>query len=143
MTGSTQELIRDTQGQRERTVRERALLVQQATTYVDGRVAEALSLDECARALYVSPRQLQRALADHGTTWRRLVLEARMRLAAQHLADRHWTVRRVARSVGYTEPGQFAKAFRRSHGVTPSEYRQGARGVREIADAPEWPAARA
>jgi AraC-like DNA-binding protein len=35
-------------------------------------------------------------------------------------------VRQVAHSVGYRQPAQFAKAFRRATGVSPSEYRIGA-----------------
>ena len=37
------------------------------------------------------------------------------------------TVREVARSVGYRQPAQFAKAFRRHHGLAPSEFRARAR----------------
>ena len=33
------------------------------------------------------------------------------------------TVREVAQRVGYRQPAQFAKAFRRRHGTTPSRYR--------------------
>jgi AraC-like DNA-binding protein len=32
-------------------------------------------------------------------------------------------VRDVARRVGYRQPAQFAKAFRRHHGMSPSAYR--------------------
>jgi two-component system response regulator YesN len=35
-------------------------------------------------------------------------------------------VREVAHRVGYRQPAQFAKAFRRHHGVAPSDYRAGA-----------------
>jgi AraC-like DNA-binding protein len=37
--------------------------------------------------------------------------------------QRDLTVRDVARRVGYRQPAQFAKAFRRHHGTTPSRYR--------------------
>jgi len=43
--------------------------------------------------------------------------------AARLLADRGLTVREVARRVGYRQPAQFAKAFRRHLGVAPSDYR--------------------
>ena len=39
--------------------------------------------------------------------------------AAELLADRGLTVREVAHRVGYRQPAQFAKAFRRHHGVVP------------------------
>ena len=43
------------------------------------------------------------------------------------LAARGLTVREVAHRVGYRQPAQFAKAFRRHHGVSPSTYRSRAR----------------
>ena len=39
------------------------------------------------------------------------------------LAHRGLTIREVALRVGYRQPAQFAKAFRRHHGVAPSEFR--------------------
>jgi AraC-like DNA-binding protein len=33
------------------------------------------------------------------------------------------TVRDVAHRVGYRQPAQFAKAFRRHHGLAPSDFR--------------------
>jgi AraC-like DNA-binding protein len=39
------------------------------------------------------------------------------------LLARGLTVREVAHRVGYRQPAQFAKAFRRHHGASPSTYR--------------------
>jgi AraC-like DNA-binding protein len=36
-----------------------------------------------------------------------------------------FTVREVAHRVGYRQPAQFAKAFRRHRGVSPSDFRAG------------------
>jgi AraC-like DNA-binding protein len=46
-----------------------------------------------------------------------------MRKAADMLGSRALTVREVAHRVGYRQPAQFAKAFRRHHGVAPSHFR--------------------
>jgi AraC-like DNA-binding protein len=43
------------------------------------------------------------------------------------LGTRGLTVREVAHRVGYRQPAQFAKAFRRHHDVSPSGYRSRAR----------------
>ena len=43
--------------------------------------------------------------------------------AAEMLAARGLTVREVAHRVGYRQPAQFAKAFRRHHGSSPSTFR--------------------
>jgi AraC family transcriptional regulator, regulatory protein of adaptative response / methylphosphotriester-DNA alkyltransferase methyltransferase len=47
--------------------------------------------------------------------------------AAELLATRRFTVREVAHRVGYRQPAQFAKAFRRYQGVAPSDFRSGGR----------------
>ena len=46
-----------------------------------------------------------------------------MERAAELLRTRGLTVREVAHRVGYRQPAQFAKAFRRHHGVAPSDFR--------------------
>ena len=48
-----------------------------------------------------------------------------MTRAAEMLTARGLTVREVAHRVGYRQPAQFAKAFRRYQGVAPSDYRAG------------------
>jgi AraC-like DNA-binding protein len=50
-----------------------------------------------------------------------------MRKAAELLSGSRLTVREVAHRVGYRQPAQFAKAFRRHHGVAPSDFRPAAR----------------
>jgi AraC-like DNA-binding protein len=46
-----------------------------------------------------------------------------MERAAELLGRRSVTVREVANRVGYRQPAQFAKAFRREKGVAPSDFR--------------------
>jgi len=50
-----------------------------------------------------------------------------MQKAAEMLSTRALTVREVAHRVGYRQPAQFAKAFRRYQGVAPSDFRSGGR----------------
>jgi AraC-like DNA-binding protein len=62
--------------------------------------------------------------------------------AADLLRTRPLTVREVAQRVGYRQPAQFAKAFRRRHGVAPAAYRRRPRtGAAEAAQAPARQAA--
>ncbi|MGZ3147967.1 AraC family transcriptional regulator [Lentzea chajnantorensis] len=53
--------------------------------------------------------------------------EWRMALAADLLTDSTATVAAVAKRVGYADAFGFSAAFKRVHGVSPSEYRAGAR----------------
>ena len=110
--------------QRPSTIRHRTSLFEDAVEIVESDYASELSLDEIARRVASSRRQLQRAYAEIGdTTFREHLTSVRMDRAADLLASRAVTVREVAFRVGYRQPAQFAKAFRRHHGVSPSDYR--------------------
>jgi AraC-like DNA-binding protein len=112
--------------QRPSTIRLRASLLDEANAIVDRDYASDLSLDDIARRVASSRRQLQRAYAEIGnTTFRDHLTRVRMDRAAELLATRMFTVREVAHRVGYRQPAQFAKAFRRNRGVSPSDFRSG------------------
>lgn len=106
------------------TITFRTALFEDAVAIVESEYATELSLDDIARRVATSRRQLQRAYSEIGhTTFRTHLTNVRMRRAAELLRDPRLTVREVARAVGYRQQAQFAKAFRRCHGVGPSEYR--------------------
>ena len=126
--------------QRPTTIRHRTSLFEDAVAIVETDFATDLSLDDIARRVASSRRQLQRAYAEIGdTTFRDHLTGVRMSRAADLLTTRGLTVREVAYRVGYRQPAQFAKAFRRHHGVSPSDFRAARRldgngnGVRPIA----------
>ena len=106
------------------TIHHRTALFEDAVAIVETEFSTELSLDDIARRVASSRRQLQRAYAEIGdTTFRAHLTRVRMDRAAGLLNDRALTVREVARRVGYRQPAQFAKAFRRHLGVAPSDYR--------------------
>jgi AraC-like DNA-binding protein len=110
--------------QRPATIRHRTSLYEDAVTIVEEEYAQELSLDDIARRVASSRRQLQRAYAEIGdTTFRDHLTRVRMQRAADMLSGRGLTVREVAHRVGYRQPAQFAKAFRRYQGVAPSAFR--------------------
>lgn len=106
------------------TVRLRTDLLADARAIIDAEYAADLSLDAIAHRVASSRRQLQRAFAEiGGTTFRDHLTRVRMERAAELLASRSLTVRDVAQRVGYRQPAQFAKAFRRHVGEAPSAFR--------------------
>ncbi len=110
--------------QRPATIRHRTSLFEEATAIVEREFAADLSLDDIARRVASSRRQLQRAYAEIGnTTFREHLTAVRMERAGEMLRVRGLTVREVAHRVGYRQPAQFAKAFRRHHGSSPSAFR--------------------
>ena len=112
------------------TIRHRTSLYEDATAIVEREYGSELSLDDIARRIASSRRQLQRSFAEAGeTTFRSYVQRVRMARAAELLRDRALPVNRVATAVGYRQPAQFAKAFRRHHGRPPSAYRRAADAI--------------
>ena len=110
--------------QRPATVRHRTSLFRDAVAIVETEYGSDLSLDDIARRVASSRRQLQRSYTEIGnTTFREHLTRVRMDRAAGLLNDRALTVREVARRVGYRQPAQFAKALRRHHGLAPSAFR--------------------
>jgi AraC-like DNA-binding protein len=120
--------------QRSSTIRLRTSLFHEAAEIVDREFAADLSLDDIARRVASSRRQLQRAYAEIGqTTFRDHLTRVRMQKASEMLSTRTLTVREVAHRVGYRQPAQFAKAFRRYQGVAPSDFRAGGRPRQALA----------
>jgi AraC family transcriptional regulator, regulatory protein of adaptative response / methylphosphotriester-DNA alkyltransferase methyltransferase len=113
------------------TIRLRTSLFEDAVAIVEAEYASDLSLDDIARRVASSRRQLQRAYSEIGdTTFREHLTAVRMERAAELLRVRGLTVRDVAHRVGYRQPAQFAKAFRRHHGIAPSDFRANGRFTR-------------
>jgi AraC family transcriptional regulator of adaptative response / methylphosphotriester-DNA alkyltransferase methyltransferase len=107
------------------TTRQRTALFEDATRLVNAEFAEDLNLNDVARRIATSRRQLQRIYNEiGGTTFRDQLTQVRMDRAAELLTTNNTTVREVANSVGYRQPAQFAKAFRAHHGKSPSEFRR-------------------
>jgi transcriptional regulator GlxA family with amidase domain len=106
------------------TVVRRRTLFEEAAEIIEQEFAQPLELDAVARRLATSRRQLQRAFAEAGaTSFRSHIARVRMRRALDLLREGTLPVREVANRVGYRQPAQFAKTFRRHHGAPPSSFR--------------------
>jgi AraC family transcriptional regulator, regulatory protein of adaptative response / methylphosphotriester-DNA alkyltransferase methyltransferase len=103
--------------------RRRALFLE-AASIIDTEYQDKLALDDIARRVATSRRQLQRAFAEAGeTSFRSYLQKVRMERAAELLREGESAVNQVATAVGYRQPAQFTKAFRRHHGAPPSTFR--------------------
>jgi len=77
-----------------------------------------------ARRLRTSLRTLQRRLGVVGLTYGGVLEHVRCQLAEQMLTNPGRKIGEVARALGYSDPGHFARAFRRWTGVTPRDFRR-------------------
>jgi len=82
-------------------------------------------LPTVASCLHVSTRTLKRQLEGRGTSFRKLVDEARYRQALALLRNPDLAIQQIATAVGYEDPPSFTRAFRRWSGKTPIAARAG------------------
>lgn len=76
-----------------------------------------------AQALHLSQRTLQRRLQEEGTSFQQLLDDTRRELAEQYLAQPNLTLLETAYLLGFADPSNFFRAFRRWFAATPGEYR--------------------
>ncbi len=95
---------------------------------VRARLTEQLSSGHAtqgsvADALHMSLRSLQRRLKNEGTSYKDLLDETRRELAAHYMAESHRSINEITYLLGFSEPSNFSRAFRRWTGKSPSAYR--------------------
>jgi AraC-like DNA-binding protein len=80
-------------------------------------------LEAVAAQLHQSSRTLKRRLQAHGFSYQALLDEARKRDSIRLLDDFTLSVEQVAVRIGYSDPANFTRAFRKWTGAAPSVYR--------------------
>ncbi|MEZ4329263.1 MAG: AraC family transcriptional regulator ligand-binding domain-containing protein [Polyangiales bacterium] len=101
------------------------------STHLVARVESELRLEangypsfpQIARRSHMSPRTLRRRLEGEGTSYAVLMEAARRRDALRLLDNPALSVRDVAELLGYENPANFTRAFKRWTGRTPTAHR--------------------
>jgi len=84
-----------------------------------GRVDEA----DIAAAINLSLRTLQRKLKTQGLSFSRMLDSSRRELGLQYVRNSQYSLNEIAYLLGFAEPGNFSRAFKRWYGKSPSQYR--------------------
>lgn len=79
-----------------------------------------VTIDGVASAISISPRTLQRHLAEEGTTFRKMLEDIRRSRAHQLLSQPRAKVADVAEALGYSDPTAFWRAWHGWTGEAPS-----------------------
>lgn len=82
------------------------------------------SIDSVAQALHMTPRTLQRRLQDSGSSYQRLLDEARHQMARYYLSNSALELNEAAYLLGFEDPNSFGRAFRVWEGLPPSDWRE-------------------
>ena len=99
-------------------------LVQAAKAYIERHSGEKFSLQAVADALYVNKCYLLRQFRAHtGGTLLKYHNQVRCEQAKQMLAEPALSISEVGEAVGFVSSAHFAHVFKKTVGMTPTEYR--------------------
>ena len=87
------------------------------------RPGQVPTMDEMAKSLHIGTRTLRRRLKDENTSYQQVVSEFRVGMAKRYLSETSLPANEVAALVGYSDPANLYRTFRRETGQTPMEYR--------------------
>ncbi len=82
------------------------------------------SIDSVSEALHMTQRTLQRRLRDSGSSYQRLLDDARHQMARYYLSNSALELNEAAYLLGFEDPNSFGRAFRIWEGVPPSDWRE-------------------
>lgn len=103
-----------------------ALLREHFDRQLEGRAAPLPppTLEEVAMELHISSRTLIRRLHAEQQTYKLILRNLRRDYARTLLGSARMTVAEIAESLGYREPANFGRAFRKWYGTSPAEWRR-------------------
>jgi AraC-like DNA-binding protein len=81
-------------------------------------------LEASATRLFMSSRTLKRRLRAQGRSFQQLLDDARLARATVLLEDRGVSVEQIASELGYADPANFTRAFKRWTGKAPTAFRK-------------------
>lgn len=84
------------------------------------------TLPVIAKVMNSSPRTINRQLAQLNTTYQHILDEARREKALELLHQRKISIEKIATQLGYNDPSNFGRAFRRWLGKSPRAFRKDA-----------------
>ncbi|MEM7624123.1 MAG: helix-turn-helix transcriptional regulator [Planctomycetota bacterium] len=102
-----------------------AILVSDAVAYMHQHLQRPIGRDDVAAAVCLSPSHFSRLFKHHmGQNFIHTLTQIRLERAKELLIRTDDPVGDVARLVGFTDQGYFAKVFHRHTGQTPRDYRE-------------------
>jgi two-component system response regulator YesN len=101
-----------------------ALIASRALEFMVVNFARPIGVDDVALAVSKHPKHLCRVVKEEtGSTVMDHLLAIRMRKSLELLSDATLAIADVARGVGIPDAQYFARLFRKTYGITPSEHR--------------------
>lgn len=101
------------------------------TDYIENNYPKDISLEGLAEIVKISPFYLSKLFKQEtGENFIDYITGVRMRKARELLSDPFNNIKEVCFMVGYRDPNYFARVFKKTCGVTPTEFKSGRAAVR-------------
>ena len=105
------------------------------TELVRGAIQQRLTghrpaVEDVARDLHISSRTLQRRLQEAGSSYQRVLDEARHQMARYYLGNSVLELTEAAYLLGYEDANSFVRAFRTWEGIPPGLWRESQRSIK-------------
>lgn len=101
------------------------MTIHRVTEYINTHLSDPITLDEVARAVYLTPSYLSEYFKNKtGTNFKNYVLQRRMERATELLRRSGCRIQDIAAQCGYSDYKHFCKVFKKSIGITPTEFRR-------------------
>ncbi|WP_165971927.1 AraC family transcriptional regulator [Paenibacillus piri] len=100
-------------------------IVWEVTSYIDEHFNQDFGLGQLSERMNCSSTYINRLLKQHtGSTFYNLLTEKRIIHSKQLLSMNDLTINRISEEVGYNNVHSFIRAFKRSEGITPGQFRE-------------------
>ena len=97
--------------------------IRSALEYIKDHYPEEITIEDTARAVYLSPDHLMHLFrSELGRTFNECLTGYRIEMARKLLKDPQFRINQVARMVGYRDAKYFSQLFRKITGMLPSDY---------------------
>jgi AraC family transcriptional regulator len=115
--------------------------ISNALQYIDAHAREPIEVERLAKSAGWSHEHFTRTFQQHvGHTPKHWIIKRKMELAAQLLLQQTDSVKQIARDLGFTDEYYFHRLFRRTMGMTATEYRRryGDARMRDLVPTDDW-----
>lgn len=101
-------------------------LIETAVKYIEENYSKNISLDDVSRILNISPYYFSKLFKeDTGEGFVEYVTRIRINKAKDLLDESQYSMKEICSMVGYSDPNYFSRIFRKTVGVSPTEYKGG------------------